>query len=110
MGKKVIVRDEDFLDELIREGTEQDPEFPLMVDAAYAARRLSRALAERREQLGLTQASVAKRMGTTQSALARLESGETDPRIGTLERYALTVGAELVLRPKAKAKRAGAAK
>ena len=46
------------------------------------------ALAERRVRLGLSQTVVAARMGTSQSAVARLEAGRSDPRLSTLERYA----------------------
>ena len=34
-------------------------------------------------------------MGTSQSAVARLEAGEADVRLSTLERYAEAIGAEL---------------
>ena len=47
---------------------------------------------------GLSQTVVAARMGTSRSALARLEAGEIDPRISTVERYALAVGEDLALR------------
>jgi transcriptional regulator with XRE-family HTH domain len=46
------------------------------------------ALVRRRQRLGLTQTAVAARMGTSQSAVARLEAGRSDPRLSTLERYA----------------------
>lgn len=46
------------------------------------------ALVRRRQRLGLTQTVVAARMGTSQSAVARLEAGRSDPRLSTLERYA----------------------
>jgi len=59
---------------------------------------LLRSLADRRRKLGLSQTLVAARMGTSQSALARLEAGESDPRISTVERYALAVGQELAHR------------
>lgn len=50
-------------------------------------------LARARRTAGLTQAEVAKRMGTTQSAIARAEGGWTRvPSLEWLERYALAVG------------------
>jgi transcriptional regulator with XRE-family HTH domain len=52
-------------------------------------------LRESRLRRGLSQAEVAARVGTTQSAIARLESGTADPRLSTLIRYAEAVGTEL---------------
>jgi transcriptional regulator with XRE-family HTH domain len=46
---------------------------------------------------GLTQAELATRMGTTQSAIARMEGGGTRPTLETLEKVASAVGAELVV-------------
>ena len=46
------------------------------------------ALVRRRQRLGLSQTAVAARMGTSQSAVARLEAGRGDPRLSTLSRYA----------------------
>jgi ribosome-binding protein aMBF1 (putative translation factor) len=85
----------DLLDEVIEERTRANPEFPVMVEAATRARALLRELAKRRGELGLSQTVVAARMGTSQSALARLEGGESDPRISTVERFALAIGEEL---------------
>ena len=47
-----------------------------------------------RAEAGLTQAEVAARVGTTQSAIARLESAESkhSPSIATLQRYADALG------------------
>jgi ribosome-binding protein aMBF1 (putative translation factor) len=45
-------------------------------------------LSERRVQQGLSQRDLAERVGTTQSAIARLESGGRPPRIDTLLRIA----------------------
>jgi transcriptional regulator with XRE-family HTH domain len=56
---------------------------------------LVRDLAARRQAAGLSQTEVAARMGTSQSAVARLESGTTDVRASTLERYAAAVGGEI---------------
>ena len=88
----------DFLDEVIEKRTKANPEFPEMVDAALKTRELLRSLANRRRELKLSQTTVAARMGTSQSALARIEAGEADPRISTVERYALALGGELAVR------------
>ena len=56
---------------------------------------LAAAIAEARARAGLTQEEVAKRMQTTQSNIARLESGRTTPSTRTLERFAESVGARL---------------
>ena len=45
----------------------------------------------------LTQAELATRMGTTQSAIARMEGGGARPTLETLERLARSVGQELVV-------------
>ena len=45
-------------------------------------------LVEERLALGLSQTEVAARMGTSQSAIARLERGDADVRLSTLQRYA----------------------
>lgn len=50
-----------------------------------------------REGRGLDQTQVAAQMGTSQSAVARLEGGLTDPKLSTLQRYANAVGCELRL-------------
>jgi transcriptional regulator with XRE-family HTH domain len=53
-----------------------------------------------RARSGLTQADVAARVGTTQSAIARLESGtrKHSPSIATLQRYARAIGFRLEIR------------
>ena len=58
-------------------------------------RRLMRELAGRRQDAGLSQTEIAARMGTSQSAVARLEAGEADVRASTLERYAAALGTEI---------------
>ena len=53
-----------------------------------------------RAAAGLTQAEVAARVGTTQSAIARLESGGSghSPSIATLQRYAKALGCRVEVR------------
>ena len=67
---------------------------------AYDALALEYALADQmlraRARAGLTQDAVAERMGTTKSAVSRLEStGKHAPSLATLKRYAEAVGCEL---------------
>jgi transcriptional regulator with XRE-family HTH domain len=52
-----------------------------------------------RAKVGLTQDAVAARMGTTKSALTKLEApGKHNPSLATLKRYAEAVGWELEMR------------
>ena len=56
---------------------------------------LARAVFEARSRAGLTQLQLAKRMSTTQSVIARLESGRIRPSTQTLERLAVATGTRL---------------
>jgi transcriptional regulator with XRE-family HTH domain len=47
-----------------------------------------RALREMRQRAGLSQRELAERIGTTQSAVARMENGATQPKFCTLEKLA----------------------
>jgi len=56
---------------------------------------LARAVINARVMAGLTQEQLAQRMDTTQSVIARLESGRTRPSTQTLERLAVATGTRL---------------
>jgi len=73
------------------------PGFREMALRRMAAERfgLVRDLVAIRQAAGLSQTEVAARMGTSQSAVARLEAGASDARASTLERYAAAVGGEI---------------
>ena len=62
---------------------------------AAQRRRLVTELTAERQAARLSQTEVAARMGTSQSAVARLESGEADARASTLERYAAAIGHQI---------------
>jgi predicted DNA-binding transcriptional regulator YafY/transcriptional regulator with XRE-family HTH domain len=66
-------------------------------DTAAQRRELVTQLARRRAAAGLSQAHVAKLMQTSQSAVARLESGRRDTQHSTLARYAEALGLSLDL-------------
>jgi predicted transcriptional regulator len=69
-------------------------EYDAMADEYAVARELIAA----RARAGLSQSEVAQRMGTTQSVVARLESGKRPPSMRTVERFAQAVGGHLVFR------------
>jgi transcriptional regulator with XRE-family HTH domain len=58
-------------------------------------RAVLRALVEERAARRLSRTAVAARMGTSEAAVARLETGRVDPRLSTLERFAEAVGTRL---------------
>ena len=75
----------------------QNPEFReeyARVEEEYA---LIEQLVRARTAAKLTQAEVARRLGTTQSAVARLEGGKVSPSIATLRRYAQATGTRLIV-------------
>ncbi len=80
--KKEMLKDKD-----IREAYNNlGPEFALMA-----------ALIEKRLERGLTQKELAKKIGTKQSAIARLESGNYNPTVELLEKVAKALKAKLTI-------------
>ena len=71
-------------------------------DQGWFFARIADHVAERRRALGLSQTALADLVGTTQSAIARLESGGRPPRIDTLLRIAEALDCDLAveLRPR----------
>ena len=69
-------------------------------DALALEYQVAGQLLKARSRTGLTQDAVAERMGTTRSAISRLESaGKHAPSLAPLKRYASAVGCELQVRP-----------
>ena len=65
-------------------------------DALELEYRVAGQLLKARARAGLTQDAVAERMGTTKSAISRLEAaGKHTPSLATLQRYARAVGCDL---------------
>jgi transcriptional regulator with XRE-family HTH domain len=61
-------------------------------DALAPEFEVASALIEARTRANLSQAALAKKMGTSQSTIARLESGVAKPSLSTLERFAKATG------------------
>jgi len=65
-------------------------------DALELEYEVAKQMLKARSRAGLTQDAVAERMGTTKSAVSRLEAaGKHTPSLATLKRYASAVGCEL---------------
>jgi ribosome-binding protein aMBF1 (putative translation factor) len=79
----------------LHEAWSADPDYRAAYDALGREFDLARATIEARTAAGLTQAQLAARMNTTQSVVARLESGRTRPSTKTLERLAAATGTHL---------------
>lgn len=81
---------------------EFSPDEREIFDDAYATAQLAMDLADTvykaRESAGLTQAELARRMGTTQSAIAAIEAGARRPTVELLERLARACGGRLTIR------------
>lgn len=88
-------RGRDDLETYIAERSGDEPELPARIDAALRRRELLRALADERRARGLPRTAIAARMGTSEAAVARLEAGEVDPRLSTIERFADALGKRL---------------
>ena len=56
---------------------------------------LAELMIKRRLEKGLTQAQLAKRLGTKQSAVSRLESGTYNPTLSVLRKVANALGAKV---------------
>lgn len=73
----------------------KDPAFRAAYDALEEEFALAEALIKARAAADMTQEDVAKAMGTTQAAIARLESGRSRPSTRTLRRFAEATGTQL---------------
>jgi transcriptional regulator with XRE-family HTH domain len=71
-------------------------------DRGWFFAAIAQDVAERRQERGLSQRELAELVGTTQSAIARLERGGRPPRIDTLLRIADALECDLAveLRPR----------
>jgi transcriptional regulator with XRE-family HTH domain len=76
----------------------KEPGYRKAYDALEEEFALAKAVIDARNRAGLTQIELARRMGTTQPVVARLEGGRTRPSMRTLERLAKATGSRLLIR------------
>ena len=75
-----------------------DPKVKAEYDALAPEFEISIELVKARVRAGLSQAELAARMGTSQSTITRLESGQTLPTTKTLLRFAQATGSKVEVR------------
>ena len=75
----------------------RDPEYLAELQRLAPYEALARIVIRRRGQLGLSQAELAQRMGTSHSAISRIESGKHPTTVQTLHRLAEALGTHLVV-------------
>lgn len=73
----------------------RDDDYRKEYDALEEEFALASALISARSRAGLTQEELAEKMDTSQSAIARMESGRTIPSGTTLKRFARATGTRL---------------
>jgi len=75
----------------------KEPKYRKAYEALEKEFVLAAAVIDARNRAGLTQWGLARRMGTTQPVVARLESGTNRPSMGTLEKLACATGSRLTI-------------
>ncbi len=75
----------------------KDPKLKKAYDALEPEYKLASSLIKARLDKKLTQQELAQQAGVTQNTITRLESGTTNPTVGTISRVASKLGKELKL-------------
>ena len=79
------------------EASLEDPEFSAEWEAQAVEREVMRQIVEARMETGMTQAELAKACGMKPANLCRLENGNGNPSIATLNKIAHGLGRKLVI-------------
>jgi DNA-binding XRE family transcriptional regulator len=91
-GKRVVLLEESEYDRLLRKADEWEPLLPEPLPNGnypaleYMRASLARDILRHRRRLGLTQADLARRAGIRPETLNRIERGERDPSVATVEK------------------------
>lgn len=96
MARRITLSDLPSHEEVLEEQL-KNPEFRAEWERTALARAIATRVLAYRLEHNLSQTALAAKLGVSQPAVARLESGEHNPRIGTLARISSALGIELVL-------------
>ena len=75
----------------------KNPEFKKEWEALEPEYQVMRAVAQARSESGMTQKQLSEKTGINQSNLSRIESGDINPSVATLNRIANAMGKKLVI-------------
>lgn len=75
----------------------KEPKYKKAYESLEEEFALASAAVHARARAGLTQRDLARKMGTTQPVVARLESGRVRPSMRTLQRFAAATGSRLLI-------------
>jgi DNA-binding XRE family transcriptional regulator len=79
----------------VEKRSKRDKAFAKSFETGYTESKIGVILCQAREEAGLTQVEVARRLHTKKSAISRIENHPDDVRLSTLRRYAEAVDANL---------------
>jgi ribosome-binding protein aMBF1 (putative translation factor) len=85
------------LQKYIKKRKVHDPDFALDYDYGYEQFKIGVILKKAREEAGLTQEELAKKLNTKKSAISRIENHAEDIKLSTLGKFVKAVGKELRL-------------
>jgi len=79
----------------IEKRKKRSPKFAKNFESGYEAFEFSVMLRQAREEAGITQEAIAKKLRTKKSAISRIENNAEDIRLSTLNKYAKALGKKL---------------
>lgn len=85
----------DDLEKYIEKRKEQNRDFAKTFEPGYEHFKIGVLLRQAREEAGITQEELARKLDTKRSAISRIENHAEDIRLSTLHRYAQALGKNL---------------
>jgi ribosome-binding protein aMBF1 (putative translation factor) len=86
------------LENYIDKRKKKDPEFAEGFEQGYREFKIGVLLKQAREQAGLSQEELAKRIGTKKTAISRIENHAQDIKLSTIQKVARALGKNLEVR------------
>jgi HTH-type transcriptional regulator / antitoxin HipB len=83
------------VEKYIERRKQKNPGFAKDFESGYRAFEFSVMLRQAREQAGITQETIARKLRTKKSAISRIENHAEDIRLSTLEKYAKALGMKI---------------